>query len=254
MKWFKIREVGVRENVGFGLNVGNYYNDHEECFLHIRFLKWSLWIDIPKIIKPHRAWKDAEDDEYWTQRGGGYWTTTRREYGVDVDARTIVVKFGTQQDCWPDDRRWSYYFPWMETRRVRYDFLDALGNLVVRVKDKPSGAIDFDAIEVARGLAPKYRFAFNDYDGEEILATCRVEEMEWRYGTKWCKWVGWLAPKIVRRTLDIEFNKEVGPGKGSWKGGTMGHGIDLLPNESPYGAFVRYGKANDRKFTNIRVA
>lgn len=40
--------------------------------------------------------------------------------------------------------------------------------------------------------------------------------------------------------LDLRFSEEVGPQKGSWKGGTIGTGCDMLPGETPEQAFRRY--------------
>ena len=81
-----------------------------------------------------------------------------------------------------------------------------------------------------------------DYDDEEITATTYTEEREYKKGTSWCKWLSlFIRPKVVR-ALDISFSAEVGPRKGSWKGGTVGHGIDMLPGENHESAFRRYCK------------
>ena len=52
--------------------------------------------------------------------------------------------------------------------------------------------------------------------------------MEWR--TKWLKWTSLFAK--VRRSIDVEFAREVGRRKGSWKGGVLGCGHKLKPNET----------------------
>lgn len=44
--------------------------------------------------------------------------------------------------------------------------------------------------------------------------------------------------------LAMEFDREVGDRKGSWKGGTTGHSIEMLPTDSPEWAFRRYCAAN----------
>ena len=62
--------------------------------------------------------------------------------------------------------------------------------------------------------------------------------------------------------LDLEFSKETGYEKGSWKGGTMGHSITIQYGEEPLEAFKRYGSDEDRYrnhgkknrgFTNIEI-
>ena len=44
----------------------------------------------------------------------------------------------------------------------------------------------------------------------------------------------------MRWSLDIEFDQETGPGKGSWKGGTFGHGIEMYEGETHLSAMKRY--------------
>lgn len=66
------------------------------------------------------------------------------------------------------------------------------------------------------------------YDGEVIPCTIKVDEMEWR--PKWLKWTS-LFSKVVRG-IDVDFEKEVGKRKGSWKGGVVGCHHKLKPNET----------------------
>lgn len=74
------------------------------------------------------------------------------------------------------------------------------------------------------------------------LATVKVKEMEWR--PRWFMWTTLFAQK--RTSIDIEFDKEVGERTGSWKGGTLGCGYNLLPNETPLECLRRMEK--ERKF------
>jgi hypothetical protein len=47
------------------------------------------------------------------------------------------------------------------------------------------------------------------------------------------EWVRpWIPKRLYRESIDIEFNDEVGERSGSWKGGTIGCGYNLLPNET----------------------
>jgi hypothetical protein len=66
-------------------------------------------------------------------------------------------------------------------------------------------------------------------DGEVVNATISVEEREWR--PLWFQWTNLFAKK--RRTISIDFDKEVGKQKGSWKGGCVGCGYDLKSDETP---------------------
>ncbi len=92
-----------------------------------------------------------------------------------------------------------------------------------------------------------------DFDQQSVVATCTITEMEWHRGEGWFKWLKFLYSPKIRRSLDLAFNAEVGPEKGSWKGGTTGHGIDMLKGETAEDAFKRYCEmehsSKNRKFT-----
>lgn len=82
----------------------------------------------------------------------------------------------------------------------------------------------------------------DSYDGEKIPTTIYVEEREWR--PKWLKWTRLFA--TTRREIDVHFSKEVGKRKGSWKGGTIGCGYELLKDEYPVDCLKRMER--ERKF------
>lgn len=82
----------------------------------------------------------------------------------------------------------------------------------------------------------------DNYDGTVVNATISVEEREWRM--KWLYWCPFFNK--VHTDLDVQFDKEVGSRKGSWKGGTVGCGYKLLPNETPYECLKRMER--DREF------
>jgi hypothetical protein len=101
---------------------------------------------------------------------------------------------------------------------------------------------------------PKARFELDDYDGKRIQAATHIEEREWRFGTGWFKWLSVFRKPKIRRSLSINFSDEVGPEKGSWKGGTTGTGIDMLTDELHEAAFRRFCDQEHRsKYKNYRV-
>lgn len=65
------------------------------------------------------------------------------------------------------------------------------------------------------------------YDLSQVGTILHITEREWR--PKALKWTR-LFNK-VRRTVEAEFDKEVGPRKGSWKGGTIATGFTIDPNK-----------------------
>lgn len=73
---------------------------------------------------------------------------------------------------------------------------------------------------------PRYVFLLRDYDGQEIRAYCHIESRKYRIGTGWVKkYFGALRPRRTFISMDIAFDGETGPEKGSWKGGTIGTSI-----------------------------
>lgn len=87
-----------------------------------------------------------------------------------------------------------------------------------------------------------YTYVLKSGEVQNRLATIKVVEREWR--RKWLMWTP-LFNQVIR-SVDVEFDGEVGEGTGSWKGGTIGCGYDLKPNETPYECLKRMEQ--ERKF------
>lgn len=77
---------------------------------------------------------------------------------------------------------------------------------------------------------------------DDIIATIHEDEREWRW--RWFTWLPW--PRMIQHTIEIDFSKEVGERRGSWKGGTMGCGYSIKPGERPVEALRRMER--ERKF------
>jgi hypothetical protein len=74
-----------------------------------------------------------------------------------------------------------------------------------------------------------YRYITKNGDIQDVTATIRVEEREWRW--KWFKWLKWI--RKIRKDIEIDFSNEIGEKKGSYKGGCVGCSYEMLPNEKP---------------------
>ena len=89
-----------------------------------------------------------------------------------------------------------------------------------------------------------WTYDFTDpYDGEVIPCKFWVEEMEWR--PKWLKWTKRFAK--TQRYIEVEFSKEMGSKKGTWKGGTVGVTYNMLPYEHPNETIQRMEKEYKQK-------
>lgn len=82
----------------------------------------------------------------------------------------------------------------------------------------------------------------DSFDGTVVSATISVEEREWR--PKWFKWTSLFSK--IKKSIGVEFDKEVGKRKGSWRGGTVGCGYELRNGETPLECLRRMEK--ERKF------
>jgi hypothetical protein len=172
----------------------------------------------------------------------------KREYGFSLHEEMWFFQlfWGPQENNWPSDIGWYYscFIPWLDRRHIRVSFYDTNGNHFYTVPDNESM---YDYMP-KKNNCPKKNFSFIDFDGEEISASTIIEEREWQRGTGWFKWLSLFYRPIIHRSLDIEFSKETGEKKGSWKGGIVGHSIEMLSNELHEDAFKRYCLQNKMTF------
>ena len=82
----------------------------------------------------------------------------------------------------------------------------------------------WDNQEIDRQDFP-YTYQLASGEIQERVATCFIEKRQWHR-----KWLPFS--KMIRKELNINFNDEVGEETGSWKGGCIGCGYDMLEGES----------------------
>lgn len=219
------------------------------CCLRIHFGPHTVIVELPQIIKTWRNWVDTSGYS-WSTGGGGYWEEHNRKYGFTVSDGFLQVFHGPQTHDSSTTKNWSKFLPWTQWRSHRFSLygIDGEHNWTQLDSDKPGSYPRYEAQRKAEESCPSVSFEFEDYDGERIAARTHIEEREWLFGEGWFKWLSWFRKPLVKRSLDIEFSKEVGSRKGSWKGGTLGHSIEMLPGELHEGAFRRYCAANNLTF------
>lgn len=84
-----------------------------------------------------------------------------------------------------------------------------------------------------------YRYLLRSGEVQVRQATIKAEQRLWTRP--------WLPWKRVSRSIDVDFDKEVGERTGSWKGGVMGCSYEMQPHESPRMALRRMEQY--RRFT-----
>lgn len=234
--------------------------EHPGCHLRLRGFGHTVIVELPPILLPYREKIAAGWDAATIERMGRdwYWNEDNRELGFSYCDGFLMVFLGRQTYDSSTDRKWCKHLPWTQWRHVRDSLYGLDGEPVWTqwTKDnRESGFSRFEKQRAAQEACPALAFEFDDYDGARITATTRIEEREYRFGEGWLKWLSLFRKPLIRRSLDIDFSAEVGPEKGSWKGGTMGTGIDMLPGELHEAAFRRYCAQDHRsKHRMFRVA
>lgn len=204
---------------------------------------WALRIRLPQFVQPHRVKHiTASWDEATVARLGRNWyfETHEREFGFSLSAMGngydfLQIHYGPQTGDSSTTKSWCTHLPWKQWDHVRHSLYTPTGEHYADMESRK-----WEDFHAKRESVPKSCFVFKDYDGQEITATCYIEEREWHRGEGLFKWLKYFYPAKIRRSLDLAFSAEVGPEKGSWKGGTVGHSTDILEGETPEQAFRRY--------------
>lgn len=141
---------------------------------------------------------------------------------------------------WPDSFVWcwsrkNYFFnmpwhqEWVRTSRLLKD-----GNwLHETAKGRKKGTNpDWSSYETEKLIWKEehpYTYKLKNGTIQNRTATIKVYEREWR--PDWFRWTNFFSQ--VDRSIDVEFDKEVGERSGSWKGGVLGCSWSMLPHETP---------------------
>lgn len=241
-----------------GSNEDGTYKNH---FLFAVF-GWALRISLPNLIPPFRIRHEANWDAATIARLGRnhYFESFERRFGLTLcdmgnGYDFFQIHYGASTHDSDTDRTWSTHLPWKQWDHVRHSLYTPEGSHFYsepywKERRASGGKHCFEV----KDECPASYFGFEDFDGEMIVATCHIEEREWHKGTGWFTWLKWLNKPKIRRSLDIRFSAEVGPEKGSWKGGTIGTGIDMLEGEVPEKAFRRFcDKDHERKGRKFQI-
>ena len=214
---------------------------------------WRVFrLKLPRLIRPYREKVKAQFwDAATIERMGQdwYYSTDRRVYGVSISDGAMHIRYGRSTHDSFTDKSKCYFLPWCDWRFYRQSWygLDG-GHLRTRIEDGRPPFKHYEQDKAFEDAMPKAVFEFADYDLERIQCTTFITEREWRKGSGWFKWLSWFSKKNIQRSLDLDFSSEVGKGKGSWKGGTTGHSIELKEGELHESGFKRYCAENNMTF------
>jgi|HubBroStandDraft_1064217.scaffolds.fasta_scaffold12487_10 hypothetical protein len=227
--------------------------DDGPASLRLSLILFTFIVRLPPILYPqrHKVYPASWDSATVARLGRDwYWDVKVREYGFSYSDGFFQLHYGICPGDSSLDQMWSKFLPWTQWRHVRHSFYGLNGELFWTI---PEG-MKWDESRKIEAACPTVAFTFKDFDDQELIATTKIEEREWHFGTGWFKWLSWFVPAKIRRSLDLEFSGETGPEKGSWKGGTVGTGIEMLPGELHESAFRRYCAQEHRsKYSNYSI-
>lgn len=231
-----------------GISICSGDDEFPGAEISIHLVGLPIRIAIPQVIKPWRNWTDTSRLFPEREQPCGYWDVHRKQYGFTIAEGAVHLYYGPQTHDSLTTKSKCYFIPWKQLRYVEsrwYDFNGVMCELLTdqdeRVFNREEGGRSgFQLREEIERRVPKRVFEFEDYDGQRILATTFIVEREYHWGEGWFKWLELFRKARIYRTLEINFEHEVGYEKGSWKGGLIGHSIELLPGELHEAAFKRY--------------
>jgi hypothetical protein len=190
----------------------------------------NKWLKPGEFVRPSYANPGAMVTEY-----------VSREYGFCTSDDVFFIYYGLQSEDTNMTNRAVKIFsiPWRQTRRVVDEYYNADWTFHQSVHDD-GGRINFNGIEAARNTVSRAKFRFKDFDGVENTVSVYFNKMVWEYGSGLFKWVKFLKAPFVRVRMEMEFEKDVGRGKGNWKGGLVACGFDVEFGEDAETAFKRF--------------
>lgn len=169
-------------------------------------------------------------------------------WGIDASLEFgLTFSFGN----WRKHYDWPWDWDWHRTSYLLADgsWVHELRNDRPGVNKKSRFETNFDHYQYIREIRDTkcwrqdypYTYVLQSGEVQERVATVSIEEFEYR--RKCFRWLPWFAR--VKRSIDVRFNDEVGERTGSWKGGTIGCGYDMLPGETAWECLRRMEAERD---------
>jgi len=171
------------------------------------------------------------------------------QYGVTIHNSTFWVHMGGKFDkSWGQvtmDKCFTWDIPFFTWKFDNHWVMDKDGNyqipqkVEVELKDGTTRLETDHEYKFANKESHPYKYTLRSGEVQFITATIYQDKRQWH--RKWFPFI-----KLVREQISIEFSDEVGERTGSWKGGTVGCGYDMLKGETMLDTLRRMEK--ERKF------
>lgn len=158
------------------------------------------------------------------------------QYGFSFCDSGLHLHWGRKFTIWYYPWSWSFYKTWerIETRRIfttdkSYEWIEVPKFLI-------------ESGRLATWYVYNYSYQLENGEIQKRIATYYVSKMVWRW--HWLPFLPW--PRKTHVSINVNFNDEVGERSGSWKGGTIGCGYEMLKGETPEECIKRMER--ERKF------
>lgn len=159
-------------------------------------------------------------------------TCVAPQYGIVIHNDTFWVYIGGKMDeGWNQcQQKWiTWDLPWLTWIHDGHYIKNKNGEMQLMTKDMSPWEF---RKESALSEESDYQYFLRSGKVQNVKATVTQEKRIWH--RKWLPFV-----KMIKNTIDVEFNQEVGEESGSWKGGCVGCGYDMLTNETMMGTLRR---------------
>lgn len=210
------------------------------------FLKIPNWI-IPAHIEKEL---NSYSNEYYDR-------ICPRNYYITTCDDSFLIYYGIQDEKGFGQSQCKVFdIPWKRMHFAKWSLYHGDGSLAGIIYNdfscfKKRAKWDFGAKEIIKQSIKPVKIEFKDYDGEDNIVTCYLEERVWTHGSGIMCWLQYFKKDFVKREVDITYNKEVGTKKNSWKGGIVGTSCKIAPNESILSAFLKYSKEQNMSMVRL---
>lgn len=202
-----------------GMTVTTFDNDDD------RTAQRKFWIGLGFAQAFLPLWTVKSD---WSPMDGPQWGfSLSREFGIILHWRN-----------WRKSWDWPFH-----TTLIAWEY-EAEGGGWISMDDRPEIPLgqEWDPRPGAKRTAYEFRYVLRNGQVQERTATVIAERRT--LSRHILHRLGW--PKTVKHSINVQFDGEVGERTGSWKGGAVGCGYDMVPDETPLDALRRMER--ERKF------
>lgn len=239
----KLKTKITKERCGFGgmYSCGGYFDRRHMLILYIVFA--TIYIYLP--------WnsKKTEDEIGCEPYMYGIQTFSTDNYTLLKIFNSIFIQYGN--NCKILYMPWDYTFIYraIQSREdekwytIDYKLDKFLWKYSNKNKyfDKTIDVVILDTYEYLEKHPDKFYRTYN-YKFEKLNqeSKCKYYVCEYCWRPKWLKWTDKFSLK--RRTIEVEFENEMGPRVGSWKGGVLSCMFTMKENETPEECIKRMEK------------